>query len=119
MKKTVVILLALFASINPSAGAEEFPASKDSWRSVPATLLPQAIARVTVGMPKRQVYQVLGAPHFDEGLRSHEWHYWFLGPANQECLLQVHYDKHMRVNSLRWSAETCEPSSSSAYTTSQ
>jgi outer membrane protein assembly factor BamE (lipoprotein component of BamABCDE complex) len=64
-------------------------------------------------MPKRQVYQVLGVPHFDEGLWSHEWHYWYLGLAKQDCMLQINFDKQMRVKTLRWSAETCGPSTSS------
>jgi OmpA-OmpF porin, OOP family len=104
--------IALFALITFNAGlarAEEFPAPRDSWRQAPATLVPLAFARMTIGMPKRQVYQVLGAPHFDEGLRSHQWHYWYLGPARQECLLQVRYDRHMRVETLHWNAQACDP----------
>jgi OmpA-OmpF porin, OOP family len=109
MKKTAIALFALFASTAGLAGTEEFPAPNDSWRQIPANLVPQALARLSIGMPKRQVYQVLGAPHFDEGLRSHQWHYWYLGPARQECILQVRYDRNMRVADLRWNAPACDP----------
>lgn len=64
------------------------------------------------GMTKRQLYSLLGTPHFNEGFfRVREWNYLFNvrpapGQSPVQCQMQIHFDKDVAVGHA-WSPATC------------
>lgn len=66
---------------------------------------PEAMALVRRGMSKDQLYQLLGRPHFQEGLVGvREWDYLFHRPSagggTQSCQYKVLFDKDMLAASF-------------------
>ncbi|MBB3141945.1 OmpA family protein [Halomonas organivorans] len=77
------------------------------------------------GLSKDQTYDLIGRPHFSEGLFGvHEWNYVFHLPAGDgsymTCQYQVTFDDDMLADSLRWRDGECaallEPRSSTEPT---
>lgn len=71
------------------------------------------VAQVEHQMSKDQVRQLIGSPHFSEGLWGvHEWNYVFnyrdANNAHQVCQFQVHFDDNMLVEAFYWSDKSCE-----------
>lgn len=63
------------------------------------------------GMNKDQIYNLLGRPHFNEGLFGvREWDYVFNFRENGEhkiCQFKVLFDKEMNAQTLLWKPENC------------
>lgn len=63
------------------------------------------------GMNKDQIYNLLGRPHFNEGLFGvREWDYVFNFRENGQhkiCQFKVLFDKQMNAQSLLWYPENC------------
>lgn len=64
------------------------------------------------GMSKRQLYTVLGTPHFNEGVRVHEWNYLFNFRSQPNgdyfsCQLQVRFDGANTVQRSYWKPALC------------
>lgn len=72
------------------------------------------LRNVSVGMTKQQLYDLLGTPHFSEGVIGvREWNYIFDfhrhdGGADITCQYQVQFDKHYRASGLYWKPESCK-----------
>lgn len=71
------------------------------------------VAQVEHQMSKDQVRQLIGSPHFSEGLWGvHEWNYVFnyrdVNNQHQVCQFQVHFDDNMLVEAFYWSDKSCE-----------
>lgn len=71
------------------------------------------VAQVEYGMSKDQLYDLLGYPHYREGLYGvKEWNYIFNFRDNQgehqQCQYQIHFDKNMTTQALYWSSPNCE-----------
>lgn len=71
------------------------------------------VAQVEHGMAKDQLYDLLGRPHFSEGLWGvKEWNYVFnyrdAEQAHKVCQFQVKFDKKMNVDAFFWSDLSCE-----------
>jgi OmpA-OmpF porin, OOP family len=64
------------------------------------------------GMSKRQLYTVLGTPHFNEGVGVHEWNYLFNFRSQPNgdyfsCQLQVRFDATDIVQRSDWKPARC------------
>lgn len=71
------------------------------------------VAQIEHQMSKDQVRQLIGSPHFSEGLWGvHEWNYVFnyrdANNQHQVCQFQVHFDDNMLVEAFYWSDKSCE-----------
>lgn len=95
----------------PDANGVSFPVREDSYRNdgVPAT--PETLRLVRPGLDKDQVRQLLGAPHFTEGLFFvHDWNYLLKLPQADgwlDCQLQVQFDANNRVRAVYWKSPAC------------
>ncbi|WP_425570208.1 outer membrane protein assembly factor BamE, partial [Pigmentiphaga soli] len=71
------------------------------------------LRRVIPGLTKPQVYDLLGAPHFHEGVFGvHTWNYIFnfrTGRGNEyiTCQYQLHFDKDMKTDAGNWDKREC------------
>jgi outer membrane protein OmpA-like peptidoglycan-associated protein len=63
------------------------------------------------GMTKDQIYNLLGRPHFGEGLIGvHEWNYLFhfrTGQTVETCEYKVVFDSSMHAQNFYWNPEAC------------
>lgn len=71
-----------------------------------------ALAKIRPGMTKAQVYELLGVPHFKEGvMRVKEWDYIFHFPTAAgsvvTCQYKVLYDSSMKVGDTYFLPENC------------
>jgi len=107
-------VLAAAGSISAAAFAEHdaFPATGASWRATAERLDPVAFQRLVIGMPKRQIYHILGAPHFNEGFGTRHWNYWYVSPRGESCQLRIDFDRDKRIQALAWSSEGCQSAAS-------
>lgn len=71
------------------------------------------VQKLDVGLHKDQVRQLLGNPHFREGIFSPKtWNYAIGLPQSgskeyQNCQLRIDFDKHNRVQQLSWKDQSC------------
>jgi outer membrane protein OmpA-like peptidoglycan-associated protein len=90
-----------------------FPDAKSASLKEGTFVDPAALRRLIPGMTKTQVYDLLGAPHFSEGVFGvHHWNYIFnfrtgKGSEYVTCQYQVKYDKDMRTESGNWNKREC------------
>lgn len=70
------------------------------------------LRKMHVGMSKDQVYQLLGPPHFQEGMFGvREWDYFFHIPRNGEilhCQYKVIFNKGMLAGNFYWKTQACK-----------
>lgn len=63
------------------------------------------------GLTKKQVYALVGTPHFDEGVFGvREWDYLLKFRVDEQvvtCQYKVLYDRGYRVSSMHWAPEGC------------
>lgn len=70
------------------------------------------LRKVRPGLAKREVYALIGAPMFREGVIGvHEWDYMFLlddtSGASLQCQYKVLFDQDMRASQMLWQARDC------------
>lgn len=72
----------------------------------------ESLGLVEKGMTKDQLYNLLGRPHFNEGLVGvREWDYWFHFRTPQgdvSCQYKVLFDSDKRAQSFLWKEPSCE-----------
>jgi OOP family OmpA-OmpF porin len=71
------------------------------------------LRNVSVGMTKKQLYALLGTPHFNEGVIGvRQWNYLFDFHAHEggtiTCQYQVQFDKDHRASALLWKPAACQ-----------
>jgi OmpA-OmpF porin, OOP family len=73
------------------------------------------LRNVSVGMTKQQLRDLLGAPHFNEGVIAvRQWNYIFDfrphegGSDTITCQYQVQFDKQYRASAIYWKPESCK-----------
>lgn len=96
----------------PDVRGVSFPVRADSYRSDGIVAAPQKLQLVRPGLDKDQVRQLLGAPHFSEGLFFvHDWNYLIKLPQGDgwlECQLQIQFDAQSRVRASYWKRSACD-----------
>ncbi|MBD9578697.1 OmpA family protein [Pseudomonas sp. BGr12] len=90
----------------------QFPAISDSYRPQGSYVNLENLGKVQPGMGKAQLYELLGTPHFQEGLFGvHEWDYVlrFRRPGQQDlvCQYKVLFDKDMQAQTFLFSPADC------------
>jgi hypothetical protein len=83
----------------------EFPNPDHSWVDAPHVVSPSHVAGVLPGMSKRQVYHVLGSPHFNEGIGAQRWNYLF-NLRGAQCQMRLHFDD-AHVTQIEWRTPEC------------
>ena len=69
------------------------------------------LRNVGPGLTKDQIHDLLGPPHFHEGIVAvHVWNYLFnfrRGKETVTCQYQVQFDSHMKVSGTYWRDPSC------------
>ncbi len=117
------LLLMMGCSVVPgksiaSGGAQGeivFPDPSKSTMPEGAYVSPENLRQVTPGMTKNQLYKLLGAPHFDEGVFGvKQWNYILNfrredGEADfSRCQYQIDFDSRHRLQTTHWKPESCK-----------
>ncbi|WP_167523189.1 outer membrane protein assembly factor BamE [Pseudomonas denitrificans (nom. rej.)] len=94
------------------SAAPRFPSVSESFRPQGSYVDLENLSKIQPGMSKGQLYELLGAPHFREGLFGvREWDYIFRfrrsGLADQVCQYKVLFDKEMQAQSFQFSPADC------------
>lgn len=94
------------------AGEVVFPDIKnDAWLQEGTFPNPDNLRRVAPGVSKDQLYDLVGRPHFREGLfEVREWDYIFnfrLPGGVKTCQYKVIYDTALRARSFHWRPADC------------
>jgi outer membrane protein OmpA-like peptidoglycan-associated protein len=71
------------------------------------------LRKVAPGVSKRQLYAMLGTPHFNEGVFGvREWNYLFdfrkVDGESFSCQYQVHFDKDGKASAFYWKPASCK-----------
>ena len=116
----------LFASIVAAAGcsttanrsalgasAAEFPDPAHATMPEGVFVNVENLRKIAPGMTKHQLYDLLGAPHFDEGVFGvHTWNYILnfreTDGAMVRCQYQVHFDKQSVASDFYWKPAACK-----------
>lgn len=90
----------------------KFPSISDSYRPQGSYVNLENLAKVRPGMDKAQLYEMLGTPHFHEGMFGvHEWDYILRfrrdGQDDLVCQYKVLFDKDMQAQSFLFSPADC------------
>lgn len=110
---TCVLLFTASAALadNPSV---KFPDRNSSYIQEGTFVSIENLRNVKQGMSKAQVYNLLGAPHFHEGVFNvRDWNYIFnfrTGKNNEyvTCQYMVSYDSDYHVTSTLWKDSDCQ-----------
>lgn len=88
-----------------------FPPIRDARQSEGSFPNKDNLRAVGAGMSKDQLYELLGPPHFNEGLVAvREWDYIFhfrSGGGVLTCRYKVLFDRDYRARSFRWDPLAC------------
>lgn len=81
-------------SVNPEDVV--FPEQHSAWQKAGKIVEQNDIAKIKAGFTKEEIYQVIGAPHFQEGFNAREWDYilkFYDGNDHIEtCLYKIIFD---------------------------
>lgn len=103
-------LLGLSACVGPTDTS--FP--PQAMATTPEGTFPNLdnLKAIEPGMTKRQIYALIGPPHFRESVfHVRVWNYLFHFHAQEQtvsCEYQILYDDRSRVNRTRWNDQQCE-----------
>lgn len=95
------------------APSSAFPDPRHAIRKDGIFVAPAQLRLITPGMSKRQLYPILGAPHFHEGFfGERRWDYIVNlytgdGASYRICRLQLRWGQRMRLDGISWDAEAC------------
>lgn len=92
--------------------APRFPAASESYRPQGSYANLENLAKIQPGMSKAQLYELIGPPHFHEGLFAvREWDYILrfrrAGQADLVCQYKVLFDKDLLAQSFLFSPADC------------
>jgi OmpA-OmpF porin, OOP family len=97
----------------PVLPSESFPDPQHATRKEGVFLPPETIRLIAPGMTKRQVYALLGVPHFHEALFGERtWDFilnFYTGTGTEYiiCQYQLHFGQDRRLDSVAWNSEAC------------
>ncbi len=101
-------LAAILIAASTSASASGNGAN---WRTEPRIASIENLKAVSAGLTKRQVRELLGPPHFNEGIGAGTWHY-KLDVRRENvsnglsCVLGLDFAKR-RVSKVSWNNDAC------------
>ncbi|MDT8896591.1 OmpA family protein [Halomonas sp. I1] len=100
------------ASSTPGAKNVTFPDPGDAWIEEGTYVNLEDLRKMQAGVSKDQMYDLLGRPHFSEGLFGvREWNYIFQLPTGNgdymTCQYQVQLDDDMLAESMHWRESRC------------
>lgn len=97
-----------------SAGSEpSFPDPARATMPEGAFVNVENLRKLAPGMTKHQLYELLGTPHFSEGVFGvHRWNYIFAFRETDggviKCQFQVQFDKNHLAQAYYWKPESCK-----------
>lgn len=96
----------------PDAQGVSFPVREASYRSEGVVVSRETVQLLQPGLSKEQVRQLVGNPHFSEGLIGvREWDYILRFPAGEggllDCQLQIRFDEGSKAQGTHWQTESC------------
>ncbi|MET4617233.1 OOP family OmpA-OmpF porin [Stenotrophomonas sp. 2619] len=100
-------------TVTPEAGDVTFPDPKRATLKEGLFVDLDSLRLFARGMTKRQLYTLLGTPHFGEGMWGvHEWNYLFNFRSNPDgdyfnCQFQVHFDAKGVAQAGYWKPQAC------------
>ena len=95
------------------APASAFPDVRHATRKEGMFVPAAALRLLAPDMTKRQVYALVGAPHFHEGFfGERQWDYILnfytgTGTTYRICRLQLRWDRRLRLQNVTWNSEEC------------
>ena len=116
MCAVVIAMSQTVAALEPTVSQQadvHFPDPKKSYLKQPPRYEYDHVARLSTGMTKDQYRQLLGHPHFNEGLIGERvWHYVMdiripQTDRYQRCQLRIDYDKKYISQRLSWKGIGC------------
>lgn len=81
---TAILLSATGCTWHVSPGAQYgsvdandlvFPEESKAWQKQGKLVVKNEVANIAIGTTKEEIYQLIGAPHFQEGFNAREWDY--------------------------------------------
>lgn len=108
----IAVSMAALPGCSSHVSDDGFPAPESAWIKGGTFIDPNSVLRVTEGLNKNQVRELLGSPQFSEGMINvKEWNYVFnfytQGKHYLSCQYQVQYDNDMKVAATRWRDPQC------------
>ena len=96
----------------PDARGVSFPAPESSYLAEGRPVNPETLRLIQPGQTKSQLRQLLGNPHFSEGIFFVEdWNYLLNLPRNpagsRQCQLQIQFDEDGKVKASYWRPDDC------------
>lgn len=96
----------------PDAEGVSFPVREASYRKEGVVVPGETVRLLQPGLSKDQVRQLIGNPHFSEGLMGvRDWNYVLSVPggsaAPMDCQLQLRFDEQGKVTSTHWQNQAC------------
>lgn len=113
LASTIAAMALMLGGCALGDGYDGFPDPESSFVRGGTLESSRAIETIQAGMTKDQVRDVLGSPHFYEGLFNvRTWNYLFDlgaedGHPRQLCQLRLAFDGAMRVEEMRWRTAKC------------
>ncbi|MCW4153703.1 OmpA family protein [Halomonas sp. 18H] len=97
---------------SPAQQEVTFPDLDSAWIEDGTYVNIHNLRKMQERLSKDQVVDLLGTPHFDEGLFGvHEWNYIFNLPDGnggyRVCQYQIQYDEEMQSESMHWKSSAC------------
>ncbi|MGL5838937.1 MAG: outer membrane protein assembly factor BamE [Sphingorhabdus sp.] len=110
MKKIALALLAAPLLLG-NASSEIFKDQDRSWYDKPEVVSASILAQLANGMNRRQVRELIGTPHFNEGVMVRNWNYLFDIEVDgqtilKSCQLRIDFVKG-RIVRQRWDKPDC------------
>lgn len=112
----VVMSIALSACsaprLAPDAQGVSFPVRETSYRSDGIVVSRDTLQLLRPGLSKDQLRQLIGNPHFSEGLVGvRDWNYILKLPTREgsliDCQLQLRFDDASKLRSTHWQTQAC------------
>lgn len=113
MAMGMVLAACASAPVHAQADAVSFPDPSRATMPEGVFVNVENLRKVAPGMTKRQLYDLLGTPHFSEGVFGvKRWNYIFAfreaGGQSFKCQYQVQFDEHHLARAFYWQPESCK-----------
>jgi outer membrane protein assembly factor BamE (lipoprotein component of BamABCDE complex) len=110
MKKLLLSCLAAPLLLG-NTSSDVFKDHDRSWNETPPVVSASVLGQLGLGMSRRQVRELIGTPHFNEGIMVKNWHYLVDISAEGQtiakaCQLRLDFVDG-RVKQIRWEKPDC------------